>query len=257
MILLCLLQDDHSTMSASAQSHPDSLDPARRAILEWLVEAASCQRGERRGDQGADDETAMDVGEVDTKQERLQGILDTLWHHSNSKMVSQVSLRYFDFFKVHIKFLAGKTRELERRRLEEEAAHEGVMETEEQGGVGTEGKTGEQGRVGTEGETGEQGVVGGETPNPPPPLREEVEWVSAHWVELARSGEQVRETCISLLKEKSNPFRNHPNELTYSGCCMRLPLPKESIWTVMLDRVLDQSQISLNVEREVVNETLY
>ena len=182
-------------------------------------------------------DTAMDTGMDTGEMAKEEHVLNTLWHHDNCKLVAQVSLRYFEFFKAHLQFLVHKTRKLERRRLDE--VMEAMIDTGEQS---LENNARLSDTAETMMETGEGSEDGGEEstdppppPLSPPPLQEEVKWVSVHWVELARTGEQLRETCVSVLTENANPFKNHPDELT---CSMKLPLPPESIWTVLLDRIV-------------------
>ena len=222
-------------MSDAACGQLDSLDPVRRAVFEWLVKVASCCK-----------ETAMDVGETDSNQKEWHGVLDALWHHSNSKLVAQVSLRYFDFSIHHIKFLVDKTRALEKKRKRlDEAKVEELEGTEDDGEV--KRKRLDIPEEDMTMETDSQGDGG----NLSPPLSEEVERVTAHWVELAQAGNRLKETCISLLSDEANLLKKHSSELTYSGhLSMRLALDQESIWTVILDKVLSASKMIKSMNQQ-------
>lgn len=204
MILLCLLQKDTVTLSAPAECCSDSLDPVRKAIFNWLLKAASHHKIEIRDT----DETAMDVDgpETDLPTEQQQYIADTLWHYENCRLVAQVSLRYTDFFKAHVDFLVDKTRSLEKKRLDDLL---GVKVDSDDGGEGESDAC--------------------------PPLEEQVERVSFHWVELCQAGEHLLETCLPLLSSNSSPFEEHPEELTHAT---NLFPSHESVWSVVLERVL-------------------
>ena len=100
MILLALLL--HSSGMAwltTGTSHPDNLDPPRKAILEWLVMTAQPEH-----------KPPSSVG-GSNKQER--SICEILWDSNHYKLLTRVSTSYFSFFKEHLKFLVSKTEKLD------------------------------------------------------------------------------------------------------------------------------------------------
>ena len=199
-------------MPAPAQCCSDSLDPVRKAIFNWLMKATSLYKTDK--EIRDNDEMAMDVDgpEINLPTEQQQYISDTLWHYENCRLVAQVSLRYADFFKAHVDFLVDKTRSLEKKRLDDL--------------LGVKVKSGE----GQGSDSGGEGAMSDAYPS----MEEQVEWVSFHWAELCQAGEHLMKTCLPLLSSSSNQLE-HPEELTHAT---NLFPPQESVWSVVLERVL-------------------
>lgn len=111
MILLSLIQDaeDCSSPGPTPQD-TDHLDPARRAILDWLLKVA---RGE-----GLDEQPESSAMETDHPESREDPLSETLWQRRHCGLVASVSARYSDVFKAHFQLLAQRTKLIEKKRLE-------------------------------------------------------------------------------------------------------------------------------------------
>jgi hypothetical protein len=226
------------------------LDPAGKAILNWLLEIA------QSGGAGA--------SPYPSEQNQLGRMSHGLWERKHCKLLAQVSLRYFTFFKMHLKFLVARTEEMEKER--------GDVGMEEGSGDPREGVTGEEVQAGredteedssarersgvkglvmeveTEREEGEGGdglcmevdscevkeETGSSSTEHQLPLDERVAWVTAHWVELTLAGGQVKEICLSLLTTKTHQLPGiSQEELTHAGCTLTLVLPSDNVWKVV------------------------
>lgn len=251
-------------MEWMAPSEPSLLDPARRVILDWLLQTANRRgKGQQLGTSGGEGNN--------------QGCMsDRLWHRKHCKLLARVSLRYFDFFKEHLKFLVARTKEMERdtslgmevdasetergvslfvavgeemddtglQGMEMDSSKAGrdvglVMEggREERGDtLGMEVDPSEVGRRKREG-LGVEVDAGTEGANQPS-MEEQVAWVTAHWLELVLAGGQVKEVCLSLLlKESQQLSQISQEELTHAECTLTLLPPVDSVWNIVLKAV--------------------
>ena len=256
-------------------SHDDLLDPARRAILDWLLQTARTWNGREGG------RTIGTPG-------REKCILDGLWKEKHCKLLSQVSLRYLDFFKEHLKFLFDRTKEMERERGDVNLGMEGdsseawreikqmglFLEIEtgredaSSAGVESSSETGKKKMVVEERERKEEmqehmDVDSSETVRGKRedssleveeaavnvdsarelPMDERVAWAIAHWVELVQAGGQVKEVCLSLLLKGSQQLSwIKQEELTYAGHTLALPPPADSVWRIVMAAVHSKMQ---------------
>ena len=181
-------------------SHPDSLDPARRVILDWLIKTARCNKiTEPRKTEGMEHET-------DTPSMAL-------WERKHCKLLAQLSMKYFDFFKEHFQYLVCKTKEIEKCRAEETFNLHSSS-------------------------TASKGSM--------------AEWAISQWVELALIGEQPREVCIAFLQSQVSPCAQSEgtitkcNEFSYAGLTFDpSPPPTENIWTELLRTVLSSCKYKM------------
>lgn len=215
VILLCLLQGDKGDQwfVACGPSHMDLLDTARRATLEWLLQTAQCKSSRREAAKRQEVGTIA-VGEGDDKED-LGCITDRLWHRKCCKLLAQVSVRYFDFFKEHLKFLVARTEGIERDRGD--------------AGLGLEGDS-----------SGAGAEDNGELS-----LDERIAWATAHWVELVLAGGQVKEACLALLvKESQQVSQISREEATHAGCTLTLVPLKDSVWRTVLNAIRSEKMMA-------------
>lgn len=221
VILTALCQDSNDdnpptpvppTPAPPAPADPDSLEPARRAIFDWIMTLAGHKQVSTLDvGQGAVTMRATDQSDdmQDAEQDLEEGnVSAALWHKEHCKLLAQVSARYFDFFKAHFKFLAHKTKQIEKRRLEN-------INLQPSEGAGVE----------TGGGDPVDSASGGELAD----LAQEVEWATCHWVELCLACEELRATCVSFLSKELAGLE----ESTYEGITMTVPA-RDSLWHQLL-----------------------
>lgn len=245
--------------------------------MDWLLQIARTEN------------SRMGTREEGTREEgRRSGLtsgikkcnLDGLWKKKHCKLLSQVSLRYLDFFKEHLKFLVDRTNEMERERGDislgmEGDSSEAWREIKQMGlflevGIGREqrkedtssdgkGADCETAKVAEKRERREDmdiDVDSSETMTENRedsssemeeqatrqlPLSERVAWAIAHWVELVQAGGQVKDVCLSLLLKESRQLSwLRQEELE---CTLKaLPPPPDSVWKLVLTAVHSKMQ---------------
>lgn len=213
MILISLLQDDGMKWLPSESSHPDSLDAARRAILHWLVGIArySTSKKQLETQEGNDDQQQAAISEA-------------LWQRSHCKLLAQISLRYYDFFKEYFQFMVRKTREIEKMRsstnqsvdLEDDNTQSIADDDEREGGE-----------------------------------EQHLHLARSHWVALALAGNQLREVCLSFLTAESQQLQVSRDQLTHGEHTLKLVPPEENSWVQILRDVHSALSISQEKNKQI------
>lgn len=172
----------------------DCLDPSQKAVFDWLM-------------------SILVQPKVKEESSDNKALLELLWQRSNSKLLAQVSSKYFDFFKAHLKLLVRKTKEVEKLNMEIS------LNIEEDLSVALEQQ------------------------------KKLKECVLSHWVELSLAGEDIKEVCLSVLKPRALPHlacekTRTESELVYARCCSLglLGLIEEDIWKAIVRAILKEKQ---------------
>lgn len=253
-----MLQDESNNLSRDGPSHLDRLDLVRRALFDWLMQAA--QQEDRPGPsrtRPVSEVGGRDGGEERTPPEPVRGepevqVSSILWKSSHCKLLAKVSLRYFEFFKEHFKFLVRVTKAVEKARLESCLAMDlHVHSTEQAGEMGLLTSQEEQDIELSQIEEMELSQIEdmelsqveemelSERPSRSLPPGTQVEWVTTHWVALSLVGGQPRTVCLSFLtKESKQVPQAVQDELSHGGCVLKLRPPKGSVWNTVLKSVL-------------------
>ena len=194
---------------------------------------------EREG--GMDGEEDKAAPEPDREPE-IKFISSILWKNSHCKLLAKVSLRYFEFFKEHFKFLVSVTKAMEKTRLEscltvhlhstEQAEMEASQMEEMEVSQIEEIKLSQMEMEVSQIEEIEVFAF-------PGTLDEQVESVANHWLALCLMGGHPRTVCLAFLANQSKQVSQAvQQELSYGGRVLRLRPPNESVWNTVLKSVL-------------------
>lgn len=204
-----------------AAQHEDRPGPSRgrRSEEEVRTRPVSEPATEKAGGRNGEEDRTSPEPEPEIKVSTI------LWKSSHCKLLAKVSLRYFEFFKEHFKFLVSATKAMEKTRLESCLTLD-LHSTEQAEEMGLS-------------QVGEMELSEGPSYSSPGTLDEQVEWVTTHWMALSLVGGQPRTVCLSFLtKESKQVPLTVQNELSHGGCVLKLRPPKVSVWNMVLKRVL-------------------
>ena len=250
-ILLCLLQDDDGVIPSMSNSHrADHLNPARSAVLDWLVQTARSRSPTETEE--AEPTTSSAGGEENGGVG--EDIEEWFWERTHCKLLAEVSLRHTDFFDEHIKFLVARTKAIERERVRR-ASERMIPGGEESDSLRNRRASLEE----MEWEVGSRGVgVGGDSETGSATRRdsltaevrggdggllsinEQTELVTAHWVELVSTGEgQIRDTCLALIARETSPCISAEEE---SGSLELSEAASDSVWSAVLRTVKEATE---------------
>ena len=208
ILLVLLLHSSGLAWLTSGSSHPDSLDPSRRVILEWLIRTAKSGNTENSKQEPPNSE-----GGPSSCLDGQKSLCEILWDRNHCYLLTKVSIRYFNFFKEHLKFLVHETEKLDSalnldsQCLKREHSREMFLDNQRQ-----------------------------------------MKWIVSQWVGLVQGGRYLRDVCIPVLK--SHVFPNVVSdetleskgglyqEISHTGSILDYSLIKHSIWNKALESVI-------------------
>lgn len=250
MILLSLLLDsDPLNGFIPAPACPETLDVARRAIFDWLLETLRHEIKEK----------CHQSISLEDKGKSRPGLL----HHY--KLLAQASRTYLDIFKEHFKFLVHKMEEIDKLTSQFGDDYAAIMDHGVQPSLEQEKELGDNDVIMDSDGAAVQPLLEQEKSLDDvamdhngaavqPLLKQEKEHIISHWIELALTGEHIKEVCLPFLKSRAFPHcipeeqkvsRNSFEDCSYGGYTLHLPILRENIWYMTLKAVLSEHNLML------------